>query len=236
MSASERPVLLLLPGLMCDAGIWRGQIEVLGDDYDVRVPDFFGLDSIAAMAAAALNLTEGPFAVAGHSMGGRVAMQVATMAPERVARIALLDTGAHPVAQGEAAKRQVLLDIADVAGMQAVVRAWLPPMVWPPRLQDRALMDEMSALVLRADVDVLKRQTRALLTRADGFEQLRQVRCPTAFICGRQDVWSPPQQHVQMQACLPGSTLTVIDDCGHMAPAERPQAVTQALTQWLTQA
>jgi pimeloyl-ACP methyl ester carboxylesterase len=236
MAAPQRPVLLLLPGLMCDAGIWRGQIEALGGAYDIRVPDFFGLDSIEAMAAAALALTDGPFAVAGHSMGGRVAMQVAAMAPERLERIALLDTGAHPVAEGEAAKRQVLLDIGDFAGMQGVVRAWLPPMVWPPRLQDRALMDDMTALVLRASVDVLKRQTRALLTRADGFAQLRGIRCPTAFICGRQDVWSPPDQHVQMQACVPSSTLTMIDDCGHMAPAERPQAVTQALAQWLTQA
>jgi pimeloyl-ACP methyl ester carboxylesterase len=236
MSASARPVLLLLPGLMCDAGIWRGQIEALGGAYDVRVPDFFGLDSIEAMAGAALALTDGPFAAAGHSMGGRVAMQVAIMAPERLERIALLDTGAHPVAEGEAAKRQVLLDIGDFAGMDGVARAWLPPMVWPPRLQDRALMDEMTALVLRASVDVLKGQTRALLHRADGFAQLRGIQCPTAFICGRQDIWSPPQQHVEMQACVPGSTLTVIDDCGHMAPAERPQAVTEALVQWLTQA
>ena len=236
MNAPARPVLLLLPGLMCDAGIWRGQIEALGGAHDVRVPDFFGLDSIQAMAAAALALTDGPFAVAGHSMGGRVAMQVAAMAPERMERIALLDTGAHPVAEGEAAKRQVLLDIADVEGMDGVVRAWLPPMVWPPRLQDRALMDEMTALVLRASVDVLKGQTRALLGRSDGFEQLRKIRCPTTFICGRQDVWSPPEQHIEMQACVPGSTLTVIEDCGHMAPAERPEAVTRALLHWLTQA
>jgi pimeloyl-ACP methyl ester carboxylesterase len=168
-------------------------------------------------------------------MGGRVAMQIAATAPERVARVALMDTGAHPVADGEAGKRQVLLDIGDREGMDGVVRAWLPPMVWPPRLQDRALMDEMTALVLRADVDVLKGQTRALLHRADGFAQLRRLRCPTAFICGREDVWSPPLQHEEMQACVPGSTLTVIGDCGHMAPAERPEAVTQALQQWLTQ-
>jgi pimeloyl-ACP methyl ester carboxylesterase len=236
MNVPARPILLLLPGLMCDAGIWRGQIEALGGAYDVRVPDFFGLESIEAMAAAALALTEGSFAVAGHSMGGRVAMQVSVMAPERVERIALIDTGAHPVAKGEEAKRQVLLDIGDVEGMPGVVRAWLPPMVWPPRLEDRALMDEMTALILRASVDVLKGQTRALLHRADGFEQLRRLQCPTAFICGRQDVWSPPGQHEEMQACVPGSTLTVIEACGHMALAERPEAVTQALLQWLTQA
>jgi pimeloyl-ACP methyl ester carboxylesterase len=236
MPHPARPVLLLLPGLMCDAGIWRAQIEALGGAWDVRVPDFFGLDSMEAMAAAALALTDGPFAACGHSMGGRVAMQMAAMAPQRLQRIALMDTGAHPLAEGEAAKRQALLDIADVAGMEGVARAWLPPMVQPARLHDRALMDEMTALVMRASVDVLKRQTRALLHRADGFAQLQQIRCPTAFIVGAQDVWSPPEQHAEMQALVPGSTLTVIGDCGHMAPLERPEAVTQALARWLTQA
>ncbi|MEI9892139.1 MAG: hypothetical protein WDN45_18285 [Caulobacteraceae bacterium] len=150
-------------------------------------------------------------------------MQIAAMASERLTGVALLDTGAHPVALGEAAKRQVLLDIGDLEGMDGVVRAWLPPMVAPSRLGDTVLMADMVDLVMRADVGVLKRQTHALLTRADGFEQLRRITCPAAFIAGRQDVWSPPEQHVQMQACVPGSTLTVIEDCGHMSPAERPR-------------
>ncbi len=236
MAPTSKPVLLLLPGLMCDDAIWRGQIQALSGAWDIRVPDFSALDSIEAMAEAALALASGPVAVAGHSMGGRVAMQMAAIAPERVARVCLMDTGAHPVAEGEAAKRRPLLDIADHEGMEGVVRAWLPPMMWPPRLTDAALMDDMTAMVLRSSVATLKGQTRALLARSDGFEQLRQIRCPTAFVAGRQDVWSPPEQHVEMQALVGGSTLTVIEDCGHMAPAERPEAVTQALLQWLTRA
>jgi pimeloyl-ACP methyl ester carboxylesterase len=232
---AARPIVLLLPGLMCDAGIWRHQIEGLGGAYDVRVPDFFGLESMPAMAEAALALTEGPVAVAGHSMGGRVAMQMAAMAPHRIERLCLMDTGAHPVAPGEAAKRQVLLDVADAEGMDGVVREWLPPMVAPSRLHDRALMNELESLVRRASVDILKGQTRALLTRADGLEQLKALCCPTAFIAGDLDLWSPPHQHRQMQTLVPGATLTVIPDCGHMAPAERPGAVTEALQQWLNQ-
>jgi len=236
MPRAAKPVLLLLPGLMCDAGIWREQIAALAAAHDVRVPDFFALDSIEAMAAAALAMAEGPLDVAGHSMGGRVAMQMAVMAPERLDRIALMDTGAHPVVEGEAEKRQALLDIGDRLGMDGVVSAWLPPMVAPDALNDAALMDDLEQLVRRADVGVLKRQTRALLGRADGFAQLKAIRCPAAFIVGDQDVWSPPEQHRQMQALVPGSTLTVIADCGHMAPAERPEAVTEALLQWLAQA
>lgn len=232
----SKPVLILLPGLMCDAGIWRHQLGALGVAWDVRIPDFFGLDSMPAMAAAGLALTDGPFAVAGHSMGGRVVLQMIDMAPERVTRICLLDSAAHPVAPGEAAKRQVLLDIADREGMAGVVRAWLPPMVAPARLSDEGLMRELTELVLRADVEILKGHTRALLGRADGFAQLRKVACPTAFITGDQDAWSPPEQHAQMQSEVAGSTLTVIPDCGHMAPAERPEAVNRALIEWLTHA
>src|SRR5665213_301260 len=111
-------VLLLLPGLMCDAAVWRAQIEAFGGEYDVRVANFHGLSSFDAMAAAALALTDGPFALAGHSMGGRVAMQVAAMAPERVQRLALLDTAAHLPTPGEAERRLSLVEIGRREGIE----------------------------------------------------------------------------------------------------------------------
>lgn len=232
-TTAAKPVLLLLPGLMCDAAVWSAQIEAFGGEYDVRVPDFSGLDSIDAMAAATEALTDGPFALAGHSMGGRVAMRVLDRAPGRVRRAALLDTGAHLPPPDEALRRQVLLDIADREGIEAVIAAWLPPMIAPHRRHDTVLWDAMADMLRRAGVEVLKRQVRALLGRPDGFPPLRAARCPIAFIVGRHDGWSPPEQHAAMQACTPGSTLTVIEDCGHMAPMEAPEAVNQALSAWL---
>lgn len=228
-----KPLLLLLPGLMCDEGVWRAQIAAFETDYEVRVPDFFGLDSFDAMAAASLALADRPFAVAGHSMGGRVAMQVAATAPERVQRLALLDTAAHPPAPEEAQKRLGLVRLGEQKGIEAVVEAWLPPMLARDHRGNRALWDEVAAMLRRAGVATLKGQQQALLNRRDGFAQLDTVKVPTAFIVGAEDAWSPPEQHRAMQAHVPGSTLTVIDDCGHMAPMEAPAAVNRALAAWL---
>ncbi|MGZ3278605.1 MAG: alpha/beta fold hydrolase [Caulobacteraceae bacterium] len=228
-----KPLLLLLPGLMCDATVWRAQIEAFGAAWDVRVPDFFGLDSFDAMSEAALALADRPFALAGHSMGGRVAMQVVDTAPERVLRLALLDTGAHLPAAGEAESRMALVATGEKDGVEAVIQAWLPPMLAPANRTNRALWDEIAAMQRRAGVATLKRQQQALLNRRDGFAQLDEVKVPTAFITGALDSWSPPEQHREMQAHVPGSTLTVIDDCGHMAPMESPEAVNRALTEWL---
>jgi pimeloyl-ACP methyl ester carboxylesterase len=228
-----RPLLLLLPGLMCDAAVWRAQIAAFEGAYEVRVPDFHGFDSFDAMAAAALALADRPFALAGHSMGGRVAMQVAATAPERVLRLALLDTGAHLPAPGEADSRLALVATGEREGVEAVIQAWLPPMLAPANRDNRALWDEIAAMQRRAGVATLKRQQQALLNRGDGFAQLDTVKVPTAFITGALDAWSPPAQHREMQARVPGSTLTVIEDCGHMAPMEAPAAVNQAFAAWL---
>ena len=231
----SKPVLLLLPGLTCDDGVWQGQIDGLSNTHDVRVPNFFGLDSFEAMTAATLAMTDGPFAVAGHSMGGRVAMQVADTAPERVERVALLDTGAHLPASGEAASRQVLVDLGEAQGMDAVIAAWLPPMLAAHRQDDKALWNAIADMQRRAGLQTFKGQVRALLNRKDGFAQLGRLRVPTAFITGDQDSWSSPAQHAEMQAATPGSTLTIINDSGHMAPMEQPEAVNAALRKWLEQ-
>ena len=228
-----RPLLLLLPGLTCDAAVWRAQIAAFGGDYDIRVPDFFGLDSFDAMTEAALALADRPFALAGHSMGGRVAMQVAATAPERVLRLALLDTGAHLPTPGEAESRLALVEIGEREGIEAVIETWLPPMLAPSHRGNRALWDEIAAMQRRAGVETLKRQQKALLNRRDGFTQLDRVKVPTAFITGELDAWSPPEQHREMQARVPGSTLTVIEDCGHMSPMEAPAQVNRAFAEWL---
>ena len=228
-----KPLLLLLPGLTCDAAVWRAQIAAFEAGYDVRVPDFHGLDSFDAMAEAALALADRPFALAGHSMGGRVAMQVAATAPGRVLRLALLDTGAHLPTPGEAESRLALVATGEREGIEAVIQAWLPPMLAPANRENRVLWDEIAAMQRRAGVETLKRQQKALLSRRDGFAQLDTVKVPTAFITGALDGWAPPEQHREMQAHVAGSTLTVIANCGHMAPMEAPEAVNQAFAEWL---
>ena len=236
VSAAERgkPVLCLLPGLLCDASVWAPQRAAFEADYEVVTPSFFGFDSLEEMARFALELAgEGPISVAGHSMGGRVALEVFRLAPERVIRLALLDTGVHGAPPDEAARRQTLIDACRAEGMEALVREWLPPMVLPDRWSDRALMGPMEDMVRRASPDIYEGQVRALLNRPDATDYLPRLRCPTAVICGRQDAWSPYARHVEMAAAIPEAVLTAIEESGHMTTLERPEAVTEALRAWL---
>lgn len=221
-----RPTLFLLPGLLCDAGIWKHQSEALGEVAEIVIPDFRFVRSIQAMAQIVLDSAPERFSVAGHSMGGRVALEVLRTAPARVERLALLDTGIHPRKPTEEAGRQELIDLARREGMEALAARWLPPMLHPDHL---ALLAPLTQMVTRSTPDTFENQQRALLDRPDAHRVLASIHCPTLVLCGRQDMWSPVAQHEEIVGLIPGSTLVVIEECGHMSPEEQPEAVTKAL-------
>ncbi len=225
--------IIFLPGLLCDGSVWAAQVEALRTVADVALADFSTQNSITAMAETALALREGPLVVVGHSMGARVALEMVRLAPGRVERLALLDTGAHPRREGEEASRQVMLDLADTQGMAALADRWLPPMVHEARVGDAALMEPLRAMVLRSTPEQHRRQIRALLDRPDARPLLPTITCPTLVMVGRQDRWSPLAQHEEIAAAIPGAKLVVIEDSGHMSPVEQPGAVTDALVEWL---
>ncbi len=226
--------LYLFPGLLCDARVWRHQQEVLSRHLDVRIPDFRDFDSLDAMAQAVLDEAPERFYLAGHSMGGRAAMQVLDKAPERVISLALLDTGLHPVKPGEAEKRQVLLDLAETEGMGAVARTWAPPMVHPDRHLDRELMEDIFEMVENYTPQNFKNQVNALLTRPDATPILAKSQPGALILCGREDTWSPPAQHEDIARAMMGHPpVIVIDHSGHMSTMEQPEKVTQAMQAWL---
>ena len=185
-------------------------------------------------------LAEAPptFALAGHSMGGRVAMEIVRRAPMRVERLALLDTGWRPLAAGtagedERAGRYALLAVARSDGLRAMGRAWVRRMVHPQRLEDATLIDAILDMIERQTCDRFEAQIEALLARPDAGPLLRSIDCPTLVLCGREDRWSPAAQHEEIAAMIPAATLEIIDDCGHMAPMEAPDQVAAALLRWL---
>lgn len=230
--------LLLLPGLVCDQGVWQQQIDALSDVAECTCADYGSLDSLTAMAEAALRGAPERFSVAGHSMGGRVALEVYRLAPDRVARIALLNTGYLPLAQGEAGeeerrKRGEFVALAQSQGMRAMLERWLPPMIDPRRHGDSTLVDAILEMMSRKTPEIFAAQVRALLARPDASPVLEQIRCPALLITGREDGWSGPAQHAAMKAKIAGSKLVVVPDCGHMSPMERPGEVSTALRDWL---
>jgi pimeloyl-ACP methyl ester carboxylesterase len=206
----------------------------LGEAADIVIPNFRYARSIPAMAQQVLNFAPERFSVAGHSMGGRVALEIFRMAPERVERLALLDTGIHPRAPGEEAKRQELIDLARSEGMDALAARWLPPMLHPGRRQSGIVLETLTAMVKRSTPETFENQQRALLDRPDAREALMLVRCPALVLCGRQDEWSPVAQHEKIAALIPHARFVVVEDSGHMTPIEQPEAVTGALREWLS--
>ncbi|UZK65076.1 alpha/beta fold hydrolase [Sphingomonas sp. M1-B02] len=232
MSANTPPSLLLLPGLWCDRTIWSPQLDSLSA-LEVQVADYGEARSLAEMAVRALAGAPPRFALAGHSMGARVALEVFRQAPERVERLALLDTGIHPVSAGEAAKRHAQRDLGRSRGIEALIDAWLLPMLHPAHRDMPEIVEPLRAMCRRGGLAMFEAHIEALLGRTDPRDLLPTIAVPTLVGVGRQDAWSPVEQHRQIAAAIPGSILTIFEDSGHMAPVEAPQAVTAALRRWL---
>ncbi len=229
----SRPLLCLVPGLLCDATVWAPQREAFAGSNDIHVAELWGLDSFDAMARKTLAETSGPLTVAGHSMGARVALEMWRLAPERIERLALMSTGVHAARPAEEGPRMALVRLAQQQGMVALVEAWLRGMVHPDRWNDEALIRPLAEMIGRATPEIFEGQQRAGLSRPDATGYLARIACPTLIACGRQDSWSPLLRHEEMARALPGSTLAVFEDCGHMATVERPEAVIQAMAHWL---
>lgn len=233
--------LVLIPGLMCDHTVWQPLYPWLASQRTCSVVDHGQADSLVQMAQQVLQQAPPRMVLAGHSMGARVALEVIRLAPERVSGVALLDTGYLPKPAGaageeEASKRFRLLSLAQQQGVRAMAADWVQGMVHPDRLADQPLIESILQMFERKSADVFAKQIHALLHRPDGSDVLRSLRdldMPTLLLCGEQDSWSPPAQHQDMQALAPHAELALIDDAGHMAPMERPEAVALAMQRWL---
>jgi len=230
--------LLLVPGLMCDHAVWEPLLPQLTASHLCTVVDHGHANSLSQMAVQLLHNAPPNFYIAGHSMGGRVALEVLRIAPERVAGAALLDTGYLPKLPGlegeqEVQKRMELLHVAQQQGVRAMAHEWVQGMVHPQRLADTDLIARILAMFDRKDATVFAHQLHALIHRPDGSDVLSSLRVPTLIMCGRQDSWSPPAQHESMHRLAPHATLAVIEEAGHMAPMEQPQAVADIMLRWL---
>ena len=237
--------LLLLPGLMCDDAFWQSltastAAQVAG--VVCQVVDYGDADTITTMAQCALAVAPPQFALAGHSMGGRVALELVRLAPQRVQKLILMDTGYLPLATGEAgakerAGRLALLDVAKTQGVRAMCAEWVAGMVHPQRVGDVALINPIIDMFARKSPERFALQLSALLNRPDAspvLVDLARHGFPTLLLCGRQDAWASAVQHAAMQRLAPSAQLRVIDDAGHMVLMERPQETAQALLQFLT--
>jgi pimeloyl-ACP methyl ester carboxylesterase len=225
---------------MCDHTVWDAQIEMLADIADARVVEW-GMQhtSLVKMAEAALADAPERFALAGHSMGGRVAFEVYRLAPERVTHIAVMNTGIIPRAEGAAGEeeergRRHLLDIAFQQGIRAMAMEWMKAMVPEHRRGDATLVEEIVRMFERKTPELFLVQQEALLARRDARPVLEMIQCPALVLTGGDDVWSTPVAHEKIAAGIAGSRLVIVPKSGHMSTMEQPAAVSAAMRAWLS--
>lgn len=230
MTAPES--LIFLPGLICDHALWREQMIAFSQRFDCRVADLTRAETVAEMARSVLQDAPPRFHLAALSMGGYVAFEILRQAPERVARLALLNTKARPDTEEETQRRKDLLNSVGVGNFKGATGRLLPLFIHEDRLSDEDLTAEIEAMAERVGKDAFVRQQKAILTRPDSRPDLARVSCPTLVIGSRQDRLTPVDCHEEMAAGIPGAELIIIEDCGHLSPMEHPERVTEELQRW----
>ena len=225
--------LVFVPGLLCDDRLWRHQVEHLADLADPRIADVTKGACMPEMARAVLEAAPERFALAGLSMGGYVVLEIMRSAPERVARLALLDTSARADTPEQTATRRELIELAREGRFGEVPHRLLPNILHPDRLDDERLTSTVFAMAEAVGPEAFVRQEEAIIGRPDSREDLPAIPCPTLVICGREDALTPMHLHEEMAHLIPDSRLRVIERCGHLSALERPEGVTTALREWL---
>lgn len=224
--------LVLLPGLLCDADLWRDQIAALGDGVAPFVADLTRDDDIGAMAERTLAAAPPRFALVGLSMGGYVAFEIMRRAPERVTRLALIDTSASPDARHRAERRAAAMDSLAVGKFAGVTTRLLPQLVHPKHV-DGPVGARVRAMAARVGGEAFLRQQRAILARPDFRPGLSRIRVPTWVAVGDSDVLTPPAEAREIFLEIANATLHVFEACGHLPPLEQPAETSRFLARWL---
>lgn len=224
--------LVLLPGLLCDARLWRDPAAALADLTPVHHADLTLDDSVAGMAARVLDAAPPVFALAGLSMGGYVAFEILRQAPERVARLALLDTSARTDPPKRRAVRKAGLALAESGRFAGVTRKLLPQLVHESRVESE-VGDAVMAMAQRVGRDAFLRQQRAIIDRPDSLPLLPAIAVPTLIGVGEDDRMTLPEESRLLHERIPGARLHVFARCGHLPPMEVPQETTAVLRDWL---
>lgn len=234
MTNRTPPRLILLPGMACDDALWQHQLPALqaAAPGPVLVADAHArVDSLPAMAALLLAEQPGDLLLAGCSLGGMLAMEVARQAPKRVRGLALLGTTARADTPELVALRSAGIAEFEAGRAEPLLRA-NALFAFAPAHQAR-LVEPYIAMMLRAGPAALIRQNRAVMGRADLRPTLGAISCPTLVVGGEQDQLTPPERSREIAAAIPGAQLQLLNECGHMLTWEQPQAVTTLLVDWL---
>ena len=233
MSAAMREPLVLIPGLGCSALLYQAQVPALWPLAAVQVASHTRGATMDEIAGAILADAPPRFALAGLSMGGYLAFAIMRLAPERVTRLALLDTAATADTPDATERRLAAIVLADAGDLDGVVNGSWPQAVHADRVGDAALKTVYRTMYAEVGLPAYARQQRAIMGRPDSRPGLAAIRCPTLVLVGDGDRLTPPERAQEIHAGIAGSRLVVVPECGHISTLERPDAVNAALREWL---
>jgi pimeloyl-ACP methyl ester carboxylesterase len=225
--------IVLVPGLNCSARLYAEQIPALWQFGPVTVADHTRDDTLAAIGRRILAAAPPRFALAGLSMGGYLCFEIMRQAPQRVTRLALLDTGGRAETPEQTKAREPRIELAKTGRFAEVVDRQFPLLVHRDRHGDTALKRVVRLMAEETGPDAFLRQQHAIMARPDSRPGLAAIECPTLVLVGEEDELTPPALAREMADAIPGARLVVISDCGHLSTLEQPLSVTQALVEWM---
>jgi pimeloyl-ACP methyl ester carboxylesterase len=225
--------ILLVPGLVSSPRIYAPVVPALWRFGPVTVANHIRDDNMGAIARRILAEAPPRFALAGHSMGGYIAFEIVRQAPDRVAKLALINTQARPDTPEATERRCGMIARAQGGGYCAILDELFPGFVHPSRLGEAALRQLVHDMGDDIGVEAFVRQQTAILSRADSRPTMATIKCPTLVLTGDADNTIPNSLSVEMAQGIPGARLAIIPDCGHLPQVERTQACADALVEWL---
>jgi len=224
---------VLVPGLTCTARLYAPQIEALWPFGPVMVADHRRDADITAVAARILSNAPPRFALAGLSFGGYIAFEIMRQAPERIAKLALLDTSARPDTPEQTATRKTWIAMAQSGRYGEIPDLSIPRYLHRDRQNDVSMTTVVRQMIEVTGAPAFVRQLQAIMSRPDSRPLLPSIRCPTLVLVGDGDIATPPDLHREIAAGIPGARLVIVPNCGHLSTIERPEAVNAALSAWL---
>lgn len=229
----NRRNLILVPGLLCTGELWKAQTAALFGVANISIADNHAYDSVQGIAHGILQSAPPTFALAGLSMGGYIALEIFRQAPERVERLALIDTRAEADSPEQTQRRRDFMDLARRGKFKGVTPQLLPFLVHKDHLNDESLRRVIFDMATEVGVEGFLRQQQAIIDRPDSLADLPHIKCPTLVMCGAEDQLTPVSVHQTMASAIPNAKLHIIETAGHLTPLEQPDIVTARIREWL---
>jgi len=224
---------VFVPGLNCSPRLYTAQLIELWRFGPVTVANHTRDDTMAGIARRILAEAPARFALVGLSMGGYISYELMRQAPDRIAKLALLDTGSRADTPEASEARRARMALAESGRFGEVIESTWPSLVHPSRLNDAPLKQIHIDMCHDVGPQAYVRQQKALMGRPNSRPTLPSIRCPTLVLVGEQDTLTPPALSEEIAAGIPGAKLVQVPDCGHLSTIERPEAVNRALAEWM---